>query len=78
MVGCGEDGGLTAMRFTTPRIVMTMPEEMTICQKEWPRTCSLVAALLRLPRMETPRIIMATPRVTKPELGLRRGQLRAT
>ena len=40
-----------------------------------PRDCSDVADLLRLPRTETPRMIITTPRVMKPEVGQKRGQL---
>lgn len=52
-----------------------IPEEMTMRQKEGPREVCEVASLLRLPRMETPRMSIRVPRVTKPEVGERRGQL---
>lgn len=64
------------MMLRKPRMITTIPDDMTIRQKARPSESSLVAPLLRLPRMETPRMIMATPSVTKPELRLRRGQLR--
>ena len=67
----------TAKMLITPRTTTTMPEEITIRQNASPRDCSLVACLLRFPRMPTPTIIMRDPRVTKPEDELRRGQLRA-
>ena len=58
-----------------PMMEMRMPAAMTRDQYDWPRDLSEVAVLLRLPRMETPRIIIRTPRVTKPEDGESRGQL---
>jgi len=68
---------LTATMFTTPKILVRTPDEMTIRQKEVPRESWLVASLFRFPRIDTPRMIMRTPRVTKPELGDKSGQLRA-
>lgn len=67
---------LTLIMLMKPRTITTIPDDMTIRQKARPSDSSLVASLFRLPRMETPRMIMATPSVTKPELRLRRGQLR--
>lgn len=55
----------------------TIPLAMTSCQIVVPRDCSDVADLLRLPRTETPRMIIVTPRVMKPEEGQKRGQLLA-
>ena len=60
---------------TTPMIETTIPLAMTSCQIVVPRDSSDVAVLLRLPRTETPRIIITTPRVMKPEVGQKRGQL---
>ena len=68
--------GLTTKMLMTPRNTTTIPEDITIRQKESPRDFSLVACLLRFPRIETPTMIISTPRVTKPEDGLRRGQFR--
>ena len=73
--------GLWARRLTLtvlmkPRTMTTIPEDITIRQNARPSDSSLVASLFKFPRMETPRMIMATPSVTKPELGLSRGQLR--
>lgn len=53
----------------------TIPLAITSCQIVVPRDCSDVADLLRLPRTETPRMIIVTPRVMKPEVGQKRGQL---
>ena len=52
-----------------------IPLLMMICQEEVPRDFRDVAVLLRFPSMETPRMIMRVPRVTKPEEGERSGQL---
>ena len=68
---------LTAKMLATPRMLTTMPEAMTRRQKVAPRDPSEVACLFRLPRMETPMMIMIMPRVTKPWLGESRGQLLA-
>lgn len=65
---------LTTTMFTTPMIVVRIPEQMTICQKDKPSDCWLVASLFKLPRIETPTTIMKIPRVTKPDFKLRRGQ----
>lgn len=74
----GFDGGrLTAKMLATPRMLTTMPEAMTRRQKVVPRDPSDVACLLRLPRMETPMMIMIMPRVTNPWLGESSGQLLA-
>ncbi len=59
-----------------PRIHVTIPEDMTVCHIDLPRESSLVASLFRLPRTEVPMMIMQKPKVTKPELGESRGQLR--
>ena len=68
---------LTAKILTTPMMETTMPEAMTRRQNVPPRDFSEVAALFRLPRIETPRMMSRMPRVTKPELGERSGQLLA-
>lgn len=61
----------------TPRMLTTMPEAMTRRQKVVPSEPSEVACLFKLPRMETPMMIMIMPRVTNPWLGDRSGQLLA-
>ena len=53
----------------------TIPLAITSCQIVVPRDCSDVAPLLRLPRTETPRMIITTPRVMKPDVGQKSGQL---
>lgn len=58
-------------------MVVTIPDDITICQNERPRDSWLVAALLRLPSIETPTIIIKNPRVMKPEVKLRSGQFRS-
>ena len=68
--------GLTQTMLMKPKTMTTIPEDMTIRQKARPSDSWLVASLFRCPRMDTPRMIIATPSVTKPELGLSRGQLR--
>ena len=61
----------------TPNMETRIPEAMVSCQKVEPRDFSEVAVLLRLPRMETPRIIIKMARVMKPEFRESRGQLLA-
>ena len=58
-------------------IETTIPLAITSCQIVVPRDCSDVADLLRLPSTETPRKIIVTPRVMKPEEEQKRGQLLA-
>lgn len=60
---------------TTPKMDTIIPEAITMLQELNPRDSSLVASLLRFPRMETPTMIMMIPKVTKPEEGDSRGQL---
>ena len=60
-----------------PNSETTIPEAMVSCQKVVPRDFSEVAVLLRFPSTETPRMIIRTARVMKPELMERRGQLLA-
>ena len=69
--------GLTAKMLAMPKMMTTMPDAMTRRQKVEPRESSEVAVLFRLPRMETPMMIMMMPRVTNPWLGERSGQLLA-
>ena len=69
--------GLTAKMLAMPTMMTTMPDAMTRRQKVEPREPSEVAVLFRLPRMETPMMIMMMPRVTNPWLGERSGQLLA-
>lgn len=68
---------LTAKMLAVPRMLTTMPEAITRRQKVVPREPSEVAVLFRLPRMETPMMIMIMPRVTNPWLGERSGQFSA-
>lgn len=63
---------------TTPKIRARIPLLMTMRQNEVPKDFCDVASLFRFPRTDTPRIIIRTPSVTKPEVGERRGQFRAT
>ena len=61
----------------TPKMQVMMPEEMTQRHIGVPILSSEVASLLRLPRIETPRMIIKDPRVTNPEDGDSNGQLLA-
>ena len=65
------------MTFKRPSSATKMPAEMTMRQKAVPRDSWLVASLLRLPRIDTPRTTIADPSVTKPESGANRGQFLA-
>ena len=58
-------------------MVVTIPDDITICQNERPSDSWLVAALLRLPSIETPTIIIKNPRVMNPDVKLRSGQFRS-
>ena len=49
-----------------PRMITTIPEPMTRRQKVVPIDSSDVACLFKLPRMETPIMIIIMPKVTKP------------
>jgi len=51
-----------------------MPDAMTMRQRGRPRVVTLVAVLLRLPKMLKPRAIMDMPRKTKPDSMLSIGQ----
>ena len=73
-----DDGILTAKRLIVPMMMTTMPAAMTILQKASPRDFWLVACLLRLPRTLLPSKSIAAPSMTKPDLWLKSGQLRAT
>lgn len=68
---------LTAKILTTPITRTTIPDEITIRQNARPSDSWLVASLFRFPRIETPRITIVTPRVTKLASCPIRGQLRA-
>ena len=59
----------------TPKIEVRIPPAITQRHMGVPRLCCEVASLLRLPRIETPRMIIRMPKVTKPEEGERSGQL---
>jgi hypothetical protein len=54
-----------------------MPDAMTIRQRGRPKVLTLVALLLRLPRMLKPRMIIDVPRKTKPDSMLSNGQFLA-
>lgn len=54
-----------------------MPAAMTTRQRGSPRVSTLVAPLLRLPNMLKPRMIIESPRQTKPESGPKFGQFLA-
>ena len=73
----GRGEGLTAKMLTMPKILVRMPAEITQRHIGVPRDICDVASLFRLPRMDTPRVIIMRPRVTKPDVGDRRGQLSA-
>ena len=60
-----------------PKMIPMIPDAMSTRQKVEPRESSEVAVLFRLPRMETPMMIMMMPKVTNPWLGERSGQLLA-
>ncbi len=51
-----------------------MPDEMTMRQRGRPRLATLVAFLLRLPRMLKPNMIIDMPRKIKPDSMLSNGQ----
>jgi hypothetical protein len=52
--------------FTMLMIMARTPDEMTIRQNARPRFFWLIAAVFKLPRVATPRIIMVAARVMKP------------
>ena len=62
------------MILKNPIIDDKIPPAITTCHKESPRFSTLVATLLRFPRILKPRTIMAKPRVTKLASILSRGQ----
>ena len=68
---------LTATILATPMIEDKIPDAMTRRQSASPRFSTLVASLLRCPKMLKPRINIARPRGTKPDSGLSSGQYRA-
>lgn len=65
---------LTTITLMTPKTPERIPLAMTMRQNGRPSDSCDVASLLRFPRIETPTIIMKTPRVVKPEQGDRSGQ----
>ena len=67
--------GLTAKMLMTPKIEVRIPPAITHRHIGVPRLCWEVASLFRLPKIETPRIIIRMPNVTKPDEGERSGQL---
>lgn len=65
---------LTTMIFTKPRAKTTIPDAITERQMLVPRASLLAEGLLRFLRMFAPIPSIARPSVTKPWIGLRRGQ----
>ena len=66
-----------AMMLKRPIKAERMPEAMTMRQSGRPKFATLVALLLRLPRILKPRMIIDMPRKTKPDSMLSNGQYRA-
>jgi len=64
---------LTAAILTKPMTEVTMPLAITILQSGRPKFSTLVASLLRCPRILNPRMIIARPSGTKPDSLLRSG-----
>jgi hypothetical protein len=62
-------------RLTTPITMTTMPAPRTSRQPHRPMFAGLVAFLLRLARSALPTRTMEVPSITKPDLGLKSGQL---
>lgn len=62
------------MMFTKPRAKIRIPEAITERQMLLPSASLLAEGLLRFPRILAPMPSMASPSVTKPWVGLRRGQ----
>lgn len=67
--------GLTVKRLTTPITMTTMPAPRTRRQPHRPMFAGLVAFLLRLARSALPTRTMEVPSMTKPDFGLKSGQL---
>ncbi len=65
------------MILNRPMSDVKIPEAITTRHIGRPKFWTLVADLLRLPRMLKPRTIMDMPKKTKPDSGLSIGQLRA-
>jgi len=63
-----------AMMLDSPINDERMPDAMTMRHIGKPKLLTLVACLFRLPRILKPRMIIAMPRKTKPDSGLRSGQ----
>jgi hypothetical protein len=68
---------LTAIMLKRPINAHKIPPEMTTRHKGSPRFVTLVATLLRLPRVLNPKIIIVRPRNTSPDSSLSSGQLLA-
>ncbi len=62
------------MILKNPMRAVRIPEAITIRHIGRPKLSTLVAALLRLPKILKPKTIMAMPRKTKPDSGLSMGQ----
>ena len=78
MVQMERDGRcwLTAMILKRPMRDVKIPAEITTRHIGKPKLLTLVAGLLRFPRILKPRTIIDMPRKTKPYSGLSMGQLR--
>jgi hypothetical protein len=72
-----ERGIHTAIILKSPIKDVIIPPAMTTRHIGRPKFCTLVAPLLRLPKMLKPSTIIDKPRKTKPHSGLSMGQLRA-
>jgi hypothetical protein len=68
------EGELTAMMLKRPITDDRIPDAMTMRQRGSPKFSTLVANLLRLPKMLKPRMIIDKPRGTNPDSGLSSGQ----
>lgn len=67
---------LTVSRLTTLITMARTPAEITIRQNDSPKDFWLMAAMFRLPRVATPRIIMIAARVKNPASSPKRGHER--
>ena len=65
------------MILKSPNKAFRIPDAMTTRHIGKPRLCTLVATLLRFPRVIKPRAIMDKPRATRPASLLNAGHIRA-
>ena len=68
---------LTVQMLTAPMMITTMPAPRTSRHAHRPMFWGLVAFLLRLANTALPTSNIDVPSMTKPDLGLKRGQLLA-